>query len=59
MGSLTAFIKGLNNINLITAMIEENKFKFADKEMGFVMTSLILSLFSTLGNLVFLILNNF
>lgn len=58
IGCFQTFIKGLNNINLITAMLEDNRIKYQDKEIGFIMTSLIVSLFSTLATVVYLTLNN-
>ena len=37
IGGISSFIKGINSINLITALFEENIIEYNNKEVGFVM----------------------
>jgi hypothetical protein len=50
--AINSFFKGLNFINILRALNEENRIDVKDKELGFVITNLVVSLFSTLATLL-------
>lgn len=50
--AVNSSLKGLNFINILKALNEENIVDVKDKELGFVVTNLVVSLFSTLATLL-------